>query len=393
MPRSPLMVIYLTVFVDLIGFGIIIPLLPYYAQALGAGPTFLGLMIASYSLMQFLFAPILGRMSDRFGRRPVILVSLVGSTLSYLIFALADSLPLLLLSRVLGGIAGANLPVAQAYVADLTPPQQRVKAMSLIGAAFGIGFIVGPAIGGFLGVYGLSAPGFGAATLSMANLVLAFIFLRESLTVSLRSERKNLPQRRGGLLNGFRRPVVGTLLLIFFVVNFAFSSVPVAYPLLGIALFKLGPSEMAFIFTYIGLIQVFIQVGVLGKMARRWGDEMLLATGTLLIAATLLATAFSVDIVMFIFVSGLMAIGIAIATTVVPSMVSKVSAANEQGSMMGLTQSAGGLARVPGPLISGLISEYLGLATPLILASVLMFAGFGLAIRVLASSASKSTTK
>ena len=177
---SPLLIIFITVFIDLLGFGIIIPLLPFYAEHFGASALIVGLLSSSFSLAQFLFAPFWGRLSDRIGRRPVILIGLLGSALSYAFFALATSLPMLFVARSLAGIAGANIPTAQAFIADTTTAETRARGMGLIGAAFGLGFIFGPAIGGFLSHWGYAAPAWFAAALSLANFVAAVFLLPES---------------------------------------------------------------------------------------------------------------------------------------------------------------------------------------------------------------------
>ncbi|MFQ5871352.1 MAG: MFS transporter [Candidatus Geothermarchaeales archaeon] len=382
MRNSPLFVIILTVFVDLIGFGIIIPLLPFYAQDLGASPTTLGLLVASFSLMQFIFAPVLGRLSDRFGRRPIILLSLLGSTTGHLIFALADSLPLLFLSRITAGIAAANLSVAQAYIADTTPPKERARGMGFIGASFGVGFIIGPVIGGSLSVYGFSAPGFAASAIAFSNLLLALTLLPESLPQPLRTDDGIIPRKPGGFIEGFRRPMIGGLLTTFFVVSFSFATIPVTFPLLGIELFDLGPSDMSFIFIYIGVIQVFIQAGMMGRLVRWLGEERLLALGTILMTTTIFAIPFIPDLGAFLLLTGLLSTGVSIINPVVPSMISKRTPASEQGNMLGLTQSVASLARVPGPLSGGLIFEHIGVAAPFIISAALMLLGFALSARI-----------
>lgn len=374
--------IILTVFVDLVGFGIIIPLLPFYTASLGAGPTALGVLVASFSIMQFIFAPVMGGLSDRFGRRPIILVSLVGSFAGYLAFALADSLPMLFVSRITAGVASSNLSVAQAYIADTTQPKDRTRWMSLISAAFGVGFIVGPVIGGFLSIYGISAAGFGAAAIALTNLVLAFNLLPESLPRSHRGRGRLFSHSAVGILAAFRRPLVGALLTVFFVVSYAFSTIPVVYPLLGIRYFNLGPHDMAFIFTYIGILQVTVQTVLIGRLAKRIGEQKLLAIGVLLLTLTIFATPLIPNMMVFILLTGLLAVAVAITLPLVPSMVSRRSGTEEQGGMMGVTQSVGSLARVPGPLVAGFLFEHAGLAMPFYVSAALMLLAFILTVRI-----------
>lgn len=380
--RFSLPVILLTVFVDLIGFGIIIPLLPFYADTLGGSPAILGVLIASFSLMGFVFAPILGRISDKVGRRPVILTSLAVATAGHLTFALADSLFLLLLSRIVAGIGSANLSVAQAYVADSTRPEERTKWMGRIGASMGVGFIIGPTIGGFLSEYGFAVPGFAAAGIAFSNLILAFFILPETLPPSIRRTQIGTQRAMGGFIAGFRRPIIGALLLVFFVISFAFSTIPVVYPLLAIEFFNLGPRDMSFIFIYIGAIRVLIQSAVIGRLVRWVREEKLLITGVFLMMAAIFVTPFIPNLVVYILLLGLLASGVSITYPLVSSMISKRSAASEQGTMLGLAQSVSSGASVPGPIIGGFIFEFLGLAMPFIMAAALMLVGFALSIKV-----------
>src|SRR5512139_952641 len=206
--RSTLSVIFVTVFVDLLGFGIVLPLLPYYAREFHASSTMAGALIAVYSAMQFICAPLWGRWSDRIGRRPVVLISLAGSTLSYLLFALANGIGLLFISRVFAGIAGANIPVAQAFIADTTSAKDRARGMGLIGAAFGLGFVFGPAVGGMLAHYGHAAPGLAATLICGINLAVAFWRLPESLPPELRHARRG-PHPLLQLGEALRRPQMG----------------------------------------------------------------------------------------------------------------------------------------------------------------------------------------
>jgi len=379
--RSSLFVVLLTVFVDLVGFGVIVPLLPFYTDLFGGGPAVLGFLIASFFLMQFLTAPIFGRLSDRIGRRPVLLATLGLATLSYVILAAATSLAVLFLARILSGIASGNLAVAQAYVADRTLPEGRARGMGLIGAAFGVGFAVGPVIGGTLSPFGLSMPALAAAAIAAANLVLAIVFLPESISVK-RPVATGLGWRRpGSMAEGFRRPTIRALLATFFVVSFSFSAVPVAYPSLGIAYFGMGPRELSLIFILIGAITIAVG-SALGRLARRLGEERLVALGAASMTAALAATPFIRDLAAYVALTGLMSFGVAITIPLVPALVSKRSSSAEQGSMLGLTQSIGSLGRIPGPVIAGILFQGVGVAAPFVLASLLMLLGFLLSVQV-----------
>lgn len=285
--RSPLFLILLTVFVDFIGFGVIVPLLPFYNRAFGGGALILGLLIASFFLMQFLFAPALGRLSDRFGRRPVILGTLTASIAGHLILAFANSLVFLFAARLLAGFAAGNLSVARAYVADRTRPEERARGMGFIGAAFGVGFAFGPVIGGIFVPFGMSAPPLAAAALAATNLALAALALPESLTRELRTVRGS--PRRAGVGEALRSSSIRPLVLTFLVVSFAFSTVPVAFPSLGIDYFRLVELQLAAIFVLIGTVQVVIGATV-GRLAKWAGEERLVAVGILAMASAMALT-------------------------------------------------------------------------------------------------------
>jgi len=377
--RSPLFVILFTVFVDLIGFGVVIPLLPFYASAVGGGPLVLGLLIAAFFGMQFLLAPVLGSLSDRLGRRPVLLATLVVATAGHLLLAAANSLVLLFAARVLAGMAAGNLSVAQAYIADRTRPEERAKGMGLIGAAFGVGFAVGPVIGGTLVGYGLFAPALAAAALAATNLGLAVAFLPESLTPERRVAMGS--RQAAGLGEAIRRPSIRALVATFFVVSFAFSTVPVAFPSLGIDYFGLKPEQLALVFILIGVISI-VMGGAAGRLARRFGEERLVAVGTLAMLAGLAAAPLVANLAAYVGLVAVFSTGVAIALPLIPSLVSKRTPPHEQGSILGGAQAIGSLARVPGPFVAGLLYEQVGPAAPFLVSAGLMGIGFAMTILV-----------
>lgn len=368
-----------TVFVDLIGFGIIIPLLPFYTGSVGGGPAVLGLLIAAFFAMQFLFSPVLGRLSDRVGRRPVLIGTLVLATVGHLTLSIAGSLVLLFTARILAGIASGNLSVAQAYIADRTRPEERARGMGLIGAAFGVGFAIGPVIGGTFAPFGLGVPALAAAALAATNLVLAALFLPESLIPELRRETGK--QRPTNFREAVRRPSIRALLATFFVVSFSFSTVPVAFPSLGITYFGLGTTELALIFVYIGVISIVVGSAA-GRLARRVGEERLVATGTFAMMAGLAIVPLIPNLSVYVLTTGIFATGVAIAFPLVPSLVSKRTPPQEQGAILGITQAFGSLARVPGPLVAGFLYEQLNPAAPFLLGAALMGLGFAMALLV-----------
>jgi MFS transporter, DHA1 family, tetracycline resistance protein len=371
------LVILFTVWVDLIGFGVIIPFLPFYAEAVGGDgfPAVLGGLIAIFFAMQFGFSPIFGRLSDRIGRKPVILGTLVIATIGHLILSVAvSSIVLLFVARILAGIGSGNLSVAQAYVADRTPPEGRARGMGLIGAAFGVGFVSGPLIGGVLRPLGLAAPALGAAALGLANLGLAWLFLPESLTAEVR--RENGRAGHAKFVEIARRPSLRALLVAFFLVSFAFSAVPVAFPSFGIELLGFEDSQLVLFFTYIGGIILFFGA-VAGRLARRFGTERLVAFGSFAIMVGLLLMPLVTHWTAYVVLGGLVTMGVAIAFPLIPSLVSKRTLPQEQGAVLGVAQSLGSLARVPGPLVAGFLFGSVGPASPFLLGAVLMAIGFG----------------
>jgi DHA1 family tetracycline resistance protein-like MFS transporter len=378
---SPSFVVVLTTFVDMIGFGMIIPILPFHPETVEAGALALGFLIGSFSLMQFIFSPLLGRLSDKVGRRPVILISILSSALSFILFALANSFLLLLLSRITAGMATESA-VAQAYISDITTEKDRAKGMGKVGAANGAGFIIGPALGGFLSVYGLSTLGFAAAALTGVNLLFAFFFLPESKGRTASSIQTNSDGYWRRLAKAITKPLIGAVFVILFFITFAFSAIPVIVPLLGIAFFGFTELEMSYFFMYIGVVQIVLQGVLIGRMARRWREENLMIFGSLLMALGMLFMPLFPSIIVFFASITMISSGIGTLNTVLPSFISKRSPANEQGGMLGVAQSVGSIARIPGPLVGGLVAELAGLNVSFFLSSALVmvcfFVGFKL---------------
>ena len=379
---SPLLVIFMTIFIDLTGFGMILPLLPFYAAKFQAGSSALGMLVASFALMQFISSPILGKISDDAGRKPVLLLSILTSIASFIIFAVANSFIILLLSRIIAGIA-TEVGVAQAYIADVTSEKERAKGIGRVGAAQGAGFIVGPVIGGFLSSYGFWAAGYAAAVLALVNFVFVFFFLPETnvnkgLHISS-SSKESIPTR---IVNALSKPLIGTILAILFIMSLAFSAIPVIMPILGITLFGLKPDAMAFFFVYIGFVQILFQGFAVGELAKRLGEEKMLVFGSLLMTISLFLMAFVPNITVFLALTTIMVIGGGIVGTAVPSFISKKNPANEQGSMLGVTQSVSSIARVPGPLIAGFVSDFAGITAPFFVSSFLLLVASILGIRV-----------
>jgi multidrug resistance protein len=370
--------------VDLTGFGMVIPLLPFYVTTFQAGPTALGVLLTSFSIMQFVFAPILGRISDKVGRRPVLLLSILTSVVSFILFALANSYLILLLSRIIAGLA-TEAAVAQAYIADITDEKERAEKMGKVGAAVGAGFIFGPAIGGFLSAYGFAATGFGAAALAFCNLLFVFFFLPESMRKKQSERSLTVNHKRNFFRNiwqALTKPLVGPVFVISFIITYAFSAIQVIVPLLTVSFFNFGSSELSYIFIYIGTIQIVLQGLILGRLVKKVGEEKLLAFGPLVMMVGVVAMPLIPNIGLFLFTVALMAFGNGVMQTVVPSFISKRTAKSEQGSMLGIAQSVSSIARVPGPIIGGFVVEITGLASSFFLSGLFLMVAFIVSCRV-----------
>ncbi len=382
MKQTPVYLVLLTVFIDLLGFGIIIPLLPFYAQHFGAAPTVIGLLSSSYSFMQFLFVPFWGRLSDRIGRRPIILMSVTGSFISYFIFGFADSLLILFVSRMLAGFMGANISTAQAYIADTTSFEERAKYMGLIGAAFGVGFMLGPFIGGVMSKISYGAPGFFASGLSFINAILAYFFLPESI------RDKSKPARKLALMNftamraTFHKKGIGNLVLVFFFYTVAFSILYVAFPLFSGQVLKYDAAENGYFFAYVGMIGIIIQGGVIGKMAKRFGEKSLVVSGLISFLVAMVFVPTVHGLLTLLILATLLAIGSAFITPSLTSLISKYAGTGEQGSTLGVSQSLSSLGRVIGPFWGGFIIGTAGIAWPFYTGSIMIIVALVLALRV-----------
>jgi MFS transporter, DHA1 family, tetracycline resistance protein len=373
--KSPLFVIFLTVLIDLIGFGLIIPLLPFYAQEFGAGALLIGGLTAAYSVMQLIFTPILGTLSDRIGRRPVLLVMILVNAVGFAVGGIGGALWVLYLGRAIGGIGSSTLGVAQAYIADITPPEDRAKGMGLIGAAFGLGFVIGPALGGTLGGINQSLPFFVAAGLSLINFGLAWFILPESLPEDSRQAAMERRARQGNLFQrlqmGLTRRELRRPVLIFFLFNLAFTAFEIALPLFTQRIYNYSSLENGYLFTYIGILVVIMQGGLIGIIVKRLGERVTLQIGLAILTVTVFL--FIVPNWLFmLLVLTILAIGEGTATPTSSAIISLSAGADEQGEILGVTQATGSLARILGPLWGGFFFEFWGTNAPFIGATVLL---------------------
>ncbi len=371
--------LFLIVFTDLIGFGIVIPLLPLYAETMNPSPLQFGLLMASFSLMQLFFAPLLGRLSDRVGRRPVLLVSLAGAVVGYLLFAVADSFPLLLASRIVAGVAGANIATAQAVIADLTPPEQRTRGMGLIGAAFGLGFIAGPALAGVLVRISPAAPGIAAAAFSATAMVMTVLLLPESLPPARRGRAS---QRRAGLLallHAWRTPELAPLLAVALAVVTGFAAFEVTFAQLVHRRWGLHAGNIAFLFAYAGLLAAAMQMTLVGRLSRRLGERRLLLVGLGGTAVGLLLIASQHSLPALIAVLPVLAFGQAMVMPSLSALVSHTAPGERQGETLGAYQATSSLARVLGPMVGQLALGHLGLGAPALTAAACAVAAAAIA--------------
>jgi DHA1 family tetracycline resistance protein-like MFS transporter len=360
--RRQLAVVFTIVFIDLVGFGIVLPLMPAFAVSYGISPAAIGVLVTSFSLLQLLVSPLWGALSDRIGRRPVLLLGLAGSTLSYVLFALAGSFWALLASRVIAGSMGATVGVAQAYVADITPPERRAQSLGVLGAGFALGFILGPAIGGVLYQHGHSAAGFVAAALCGVNALAALLWLPETPQHLSRRPTGRVP------VGPLAAPLVATFLLIA-----AFAVIHVSLPLLAQEELKLTTRRIGMLYAFSGVISAIVQGGLVGRIAPRVGEARLALVGGLLMAIGLALMPGAEHVGHLYLAIAFLSTGSAASNPAILAAVSRMTASHLQGSALGLMQTAQNLGRIAGPLMAGALYGARGHAAP-------FFVGAGIAV-------------
>ncbi len=371
--------LFLIVFIDLLGFGIIIPLLPFYAEHFHADPFTVGLLMATYSLTQLIATPLWGSLSDRIGRRPVLLITLGGAAASYIWLGLVDNLFALFLARAVGGAMAGNISAAFAYMADITTKKDRAQGMGLIGAAFGLGFIAGPAIGGLLAgsdpaTANYSLPAFAAAGLSLVALLLAISVLKESLSEEIRARIATRPrQKRFRLLfETLRTPNLGFLVALSFLATFVFAGMEATFAMWSERTYQWGPQQTGFLLAGVGIVSAAIQGGLIGRLARRFGEEKLIIQGSLALAVGMILIPFSENLWILMLAMAILAYGFSTLSPSLNSLISLQVDEENQGAVMGVTRSATTLARVVGPVWAGIIFAQLGKDWPYFTGGMIM---------------------
>ncbi|MFP5518538.1 MAG: MFS transporter [Bdellovibrionia bacterium] len=377
--KAQLAIIFLTVFIYLVGFGVIIPILPILSRDFGATALQTGLLLSVYSVMQFVFAPFWGGLSDRFGRRPIIVFCLLMEGLSYILFAFARNLEMLFVARLLAGFFGASLSTASAYIGDVTSEKERSKGMALIGAAFGLGFVVGPALGGGLTVWAQSISqephfdtsfaAFWVAGICFATFIFAFKFLKESLDKSKRTQQKK--KRFQLLWNYLQRPTINSLMIVFGLCALAMSAMEATLILYMGDRFAWTIKEVSFGFAYIGILIVFTQGFLVRKLLPMWGERQVLSLGLFLFVVGLGLIPVSENLSLMAIAMTLLSIGNGLCNPSVMGSISLLADAQEQGSAMGVTQSLSALGRILGPALGGFIYQAWFIGGPFIFSSAL----------------------
>jgi MFS family permease len=390
-------VIFLTVFIDLLGFGIVIPILPTFAQnELFMNESLIGLNVGIFSLMQFLFSPLWGRLSDIYGRKPILIFGLAGNAISYVLLGLVmsgvfKSIAVLFISRGLAGFFSANIGAAMAYISDVTPPKDRSKGMGLIGAAFGLGFVFGPFIGGFFAKrLGFGFPIYLSAVLSLFALLLTFLFVTESLPKELRTKTSmrgfNLKNGINKLINALKHPHVGFLIMLYFIIVFSISNIFSTFQLFAESKngFSYDIEEVSYLFAYSGLIGALTQ-GVLIRPIVKKFDERKVFIGACLIMGIGLGTIpFSNHHLIYLLISILfMSFGNGLCLSIGLGLISKFTNPDEQGGILGLTQSLASLARFIGPSWGGFVYHFISFTAPFLTGGIVMIIATILSLRLL----------
>jgi len=365
--------IFITVFVDLLGYGIMLPLLPFYVQAQDGGAAIAGALSSLYASAQLFAGPVLGALSDRFGRRPVLLICLFGTSLGYLMLGLADSLPLIFLAVLIDGLTGGNLTTAYAYIADVTTSENRARSMGMVGAAFGLGLMAGPALGGLLSKYGLYVPAVTASAIALGNVIFGFFVLPESLPIE-RREIRPISQMFNWLnqfSNLFRQVNIRKFLIAMFLLNLAFAGLQSNFPLYSNRRFAWTPTQTSYFYLYVGVCAVFIQGFLFGKLQPRFGERRLILFGLTCMTIGLAGMALARAAWVLYPAVTIVALGTGMSIPSLTALVSLRVSESGQGRLMGGTQTLLSLANIIGPMMAGISFELIAISAPYFFGSIL----------------------
>lgn len=375
MKKTSLGLLFLIVFMDMIGFGFIIPLIPDYIMRFGGVPALAGLLMAVYALGQFVAAPIVGRLSDRYGRKPLLLFSIGGTFLSLLLLGFAPNLIVVFAARLLDGLTGGNITVAQSYIVDVTDDKNRAQGMGIIGMAFGLGFILGPLFGGFLAQFGLSVPAFAAAGIAFLNLWLIAFILPESLGEENRQQLLKNPRRAFSLkLLGqtLRREGTGTVLLMTLIYSFAFILFESMFAIFVAEHLNADSTLRGYLLAYVGVLVALVQGGLVGLLARRFDERFLLTIAVLVAAISMLAYSFVPSIPLLLALLLPLSVGSGVTSTLLRTLLTKSVPREQTGGTLGLASSAESLTRVMAPVAGSALFAALGPWSPNALSAVLL---------------------
>lgn len=385
--RRSMTILFFTMFIIMVGFGVIMPILPFYAESMGATATHLGLLFAAYSIVQFFFAPFWGQMSDRMGRKPMILLGLIGFSLSFVLFGLANSLAMLFVARILGGVlSAATLPTVMAYIADTTDVKSRGGGMGVLGAAMGMGITFGPVIGGYLGEINAALPFYFSAALALAVAVFAAFMLPETRSKAAQFAARQTPNHRRGPLGNLTAVwaallgPIGFILILAFLASFASANLEGTFALFSEAHLGFGESQMGLLFGVMGVIMALTQAFLVGRLINSWGEQRMIQIGLISSAIGYICLLFTYDLLSVAVVMGIMGVGNAALRPAVNSLASKRSSADQQGAVMGIVNSYNSLGRIFGPILGGFIFDVLGYQWPYIVGGVLFCLIWGLSI-------------
>lgn len=383
MKQKGLFTLFLVVFIDLLGFGLILPLLPFIADNFKATPLQIGLLSATYSFFQLIASPIIGKLSDRYGRKKLLFISQLGTMASFILMGTATSLTMLFISRILDGITGGNITIAQAYIADSTAPKERAKAMGMLGAAFGIGFIFGPALGGFLSQWGFGVPSYFAAALAAIAAFSSLFFLKETVDVQKASKKEQTKLRLSHFTDALTTPVLGLLIGVFFLINLSFSAMQGVFALWNLDTFGWGATETGYLFAYIGVLSVIFQLFVLPRAVRAFGEKTVFKASIPILALGLLGIPLSIHIGILLIACGLLVLGNALANPTIQSISSENVKKEEYGQTLGILQSSASLGRIFGPILAGQIYMTISKDAPFVAAGMVMVVTYFIVVRYL----------